>query len=568
MNRYEWNRSLIEPFTRMSLWGIRYDAAAAASMRAELSPQVWAKQAAVDALLGVVLPPSTEALLSAIGTKCCHSVKLRKQLKGYKEMRPVVLPDGTPKVNAKGKAVRKAYEVPPRALSWALLAEVANMAGAEVLPHLRELSEAAASPARDAEIASLLGLSLNVESPDQVIEALDRLGLPAKWKRGARRDDDPESGRTADEEALLDLFMRTGHPITKAILEARGARGALSWLDTTLPSADGRIRCSFSNPGSETGRVLTRGWHDRTGGNLQAVSAAPINFRRLLCADPGYSMAQCDLKGADGWTVAARCAQQGDPTMLLDLQAGIRIPSLLSLLMGGACFASNFDRAELRRLCKAVVKDWRDYAFKKAQHLSNYLGSPQLIRRETVRESWSETGTPMDPGLEFCKRVQALYLARYWGLRRWWDDCERQVRRVGTLEGASGQVREFLSRRWTGEGAAKRLDHSTLKEVVASEPQMLTTYATNLALWRLWSDPHNWPNGKVGDPRSTPYVQPLLQIHDAILVQFRQEHTAAAGRKLVEWFSNSIRIGNITVTIPVDAKHGPNWGSCDQLFPL
>lgn len=24
MNRYEWNRSLIEPFTRMSLWGIRY----------------------------------------------------------------------------------------------------------------------------------------------------------------------------------------------------------------------------------------------------------------------------------------------------------------------------------------------------------------------------------------------------------------------------------------------------------------------------------------------------------------------------------------------------------------
>lgn len=23
MNRYEWNRFLIEPFTRMSLWGIR-----------------------------------------------------------------------------------------------------------------------------------------------------------------------------------------------------------------------------------------------------------------------------------------------------------------------------------------------------------------------------------------------------------------------------------------------------------------------------------------------------------------------------------------------------------------
>lgn len=564
MNRYQWNRSLIEPFTRMSLWGLRYDSVLAASMRAEQLPRAWAAQAVVDEIAGVALPPSTEALLSAVGEAHCHSVKLRKQLKGYKEMRPVLTADGFPKVNAKGKPVRKAYEVPPRSLSWELLRETANLAGSEPIARLRDLAESEPSASARAEMASLLGLSINVESPDQVIDLLDRLGLPAKWKRGARRDDDPDAGRTGDEEALLELFIRTSHPITKAILEARGIRGSISWLDSTRPSVDGRMRCSISNPASETGRVLTRQWHDRTGGNLQATSKP---FRHLFRADPGCVMAQWDLKNADGWTVAARCALQGDPTMLEDLKAGIRIPSLLALMMGGAHFPSGFDRAELRRLCKTVTKDWRDIAFKVGQHGSNYGGSPQLIQRTTVKETWFATGTPMDPGLPFCQQVQGHYHGRYWGIKRWWNDCERQARRTGTLECASGQVREFLSRRWVGEGANRRLDHSTLKEFIASEPQAVTTFVTNLALWRLWRDPHNWPDGRVGDPHLTPYVQPLLHVHDSLLVQFREEHLAVAGKKLAEWFNNPLRIGNITISIPVESGWGPSWGECDQPFP-
>lgn len=360
MNRYEWNRSLIETFTSMSLTGIAYDREGASAMRASLTPAAWSAQARVDEIAGVALPASTEALLAAAGAQHCHSVRLRKHLRGYKEMRPALAVDGSPKLNAKGKLVRKAFEVPPRPLSWELLRETANLAGLEPLARLRCLAEAEQCAATRAEIASLLALGVNVESPDQVIATLDRLGLPAKFKRGARVDGDDAAGRTSDEEALLDLFLKTAHPITKALLEARGIRGALSFLANMQVDPDGRIRCSFANPGSETGRVLTRTWHSGSGGNLQAVSAAPINFRTLLRAEPGHLMAQCDLKGADGWTVAARCAQLGDRTMIDDLTAGIRIPSLLSLLMGGASFPASMPRAELRALCKAVAKDWRD----------------------------------------------------------------------------------------------------------------------------------------------------------------------------------------------------------------
>lgn len=568
MNRYQWNRSLIEPFGYMSRTGIRYDAAEAASMRSTLLPQVWTKQAAVDALCGVALPDSTTGLLEAAAAQCCHKVKLRTALKGKTVRVAALNPDGSPRCNKKGKPLTEKLEICGRALSWALALETANANQHEVLARVRDLAEGPQSDASRAELASLLGLSVNVESPDQVIELLDRLGLPAKWKRGARDADDPDAGRTGDEEALLELFLSTGHPITKALLEARSVRGALSWLDTTLPSADGRIRCSISNPGSETGRVLTRQWHDRTGGNLQATSAAPFNFRRLLAADPGHLMAQCDLKSADAWTVAARCAQLGDPTMLRDMQAGVRIPSLIALIMAGERIPT--DHAELAKLCKTVKRDWRDYAFKKGTYLSFYMGSASLIRRETVRESWSETGTPIDPGLAFCKEVQEHVLRRYWGLKNWWADCERQVRRTGTLEGASGQVREFLSRRWAGEGASKRLDHSCHKEVVATEPQMVTTYATNLALWHLWTDPENWPPAGQAEVRPDlrcPAVQPLLHVHDALLTQFPEYLLAWAGAKLTGWFSNPIRIGNLSITIPVECGWGPNWGECKQLFP-
>lgn len=565
MNRYQWNRSLIEPFTRMSLWGIRWDTPGAAAMRSSLLPQLWERQAAVDSLTGVALPSSTEGLLEAAALKCCCIVPLRKQRKGYKEMRPVLADDGSPVLKKDGKVKRAAFQVPPRDLSWALLAETAKLGGAETLASLRTLSEVNASPARDAEIASLLGLSLNVESSDQVIETLDRLGLPAKFKRGKRDPDDPDAGRTADEEALLELFIATGHPLTKAILEARSLRTALSWLDSMQVDEDGRVRCSFNGVGSETGRVLTRVWHSGSGGNLQAVSKEPINFQKLLIPDQGMRMGKHDLKTADAWTAAARCALCGDNTMMLDLQAGIRLPSLLSLLMKGVALPS--DREQLRKLCKREKDEcppedkWRDHTYKQGIYLSFYMGSANLIRRGTVRESWFATGAPVDPGLEFCKRVQELVLRRYWGLKSWWADVERQVRHNGTLTGASGQTREFMSRRWSGEGANRRLDHSTHKEAIATEPQMNTTFANNLALWRMWSDPCNWPSGIVGDGR--PIVQPMLHIHDAILEQHPVDREAWTAEQVTRWFANPLRLGAITLVIPVESKFGDAWGSCE-----
>lgn len=569
MNRYHWNLALVETFHDISAHGVRYDAARARQWERDLAPRVWEAQARVDATADVAMPSSMEGLMTTVGAQCCHAVKLRRALHGYKAKVPLPLAEQTK------RRKNMTVVVAPRELSWALLGETANAEQGPVIRRARTLAEGEQTDSARAELAALLGLGVNCESPIQVIGLLDRLGLPPKWKRGFRPqtvDGDEEgsstNGRTSNEEVLLELFIRTGHPVTKAVLEARSVRTALSWLESMATDEDGRIRCCYRNPGSETGRVLAKEFYTGSGGNLQAVTEGGgglPNFRELFMADPGHEFFRADLRGADGWTVAARCALLGDPTMLEDLRAGVRIPSLLALMLAGQPVAE-WDRTHLVAECKRVVKDWRDYAYKKGQHLSNYMGSSALIRRETVRESYAETGTPVDPGLAFCDSIQDAYMRRYVGLSAWWQDVERQLKSGGgTLSAASGQVREFMARRWLkNKWGQTVIDHEVHKEAVAHEPQSVTTFATNLALWRMVTDPENRrPDGALR-------VRPLLQTHDELAGQYLAGDREWAHAFIRRCFGNVIRFhgarGAVAVVIPFGGGWGASWGAAKAAF--
>jgi len=99
----------------------------------------------------------------------------------------------------------------------------------------------------------------------------------------------------------------------------------------------------------------------------------------------------------------------------------------------------------------------------------------------------------------------------------------------------------------------------TWKEYLADEPQENTTYATNLALYNLWNDPDN-RNG------SSLRIEPLHQVHDALIGQFRIEDTAFAVAKLHAWFANPLRIANVEITIPFEGAYGPSWGELGEKY--
>lgn len=570
LDRYHFNLSLIEPLNYASQRGVLYDTERAEQLRAQLAPQAWEAQSEVDRLAGIEPLATPEAILEAASAALCNKVQLRKRLHGYKQRVSVLAEDGTP-VLKRGKPAHRNEPIAPRALSWTLCLEVPNKDCSGPLRRIKELSENP-TPAAHAEINALLDRGLNVKSSgesSQVVACLNRLGLPPVFKRGTRKvaPDNPDAeaapSQSKDQEALLGLFLKTGHPITTAILRVMALRGRLQELDRGV-SSDGRIRCSFTVLGTETARITSHKWLDGSGGNLQTVPKEPVNFRTLYRADPGHLWWRVDLTGADLWTVACRVASLGDRTMLEDLLAGIRIPSLVGLLMEGYA-TKGLDRAAIKADCityrariKASGEGWKDTLWKKASHLTNYGGKPARIRQGVIEDSYSETGTPVDPGKALCEQVQRLYLTRYWGLPRWWSDVSGKILRTGCLEMANGQIREFLSRRPRNG----RLDDETRREALAAEPQTMTTYAANLATDKLWNDPENWPGGTVSN--GDPTIQVLLFVHDELSGQCPVEQRPFLAAKTHAAFDNELVIGRERIRIPFAGSTGPSWGECKE----
>jgi DNA polymerase I-like protein with 3'-5' exonuclease and polymerase domains len=137
-------------------------------------------------------------------------------------------------------------------------------------------------------------------------------GYPAQYKK--------ENGRktesyTTDVEAILSLRRKLPNdPFLNGILRHRHLEGRIETL-SILPDPDGRVRCGYNVVGTETGRLTCYTSPTGAGANLQTITKS---LRGNYLADPGYDFFQCDLAGADGWTVAAHCARLGDPTMLED----------------------------------------------------------------------------------------------------------------------------------------------------------------------------------------------------------------------------------------------------------
>jgi hypothetical protein len=166
-----------------------------------------------------------------------------------------------------------------------------------------------------------------------------------------------------------------------------------------------------------------------------------------------------------------------------------------------------------------------------------------------------------------CEKLKEAFFSRYRGIRLWHDWVARRLRERPVLIAASGQVRQFFGRR-----------DEILTKAVAFEPQANTTYATNLALLKLWTDPENHSiRGICQDNRAQTQtrdmqsnrriylrIEPLHQVHDAVCGQFRKEDTAWATAKIKSYFDNPLKIAGQSITIPFEGGFGPSWGNLKE----
>lgn len=407
------------------------------------------------------------------------------------------------------------------------------------------------------ELEDLCKVSLNVDSSKQLIPYFyETLKLPVQYS-----NDKENPKPTTDYEALLKLSKecqkKPNDPrlaIIHSCIEIRSLSTRQQMLAISA-DRDGRIRCGYNIVGSNTGRISCYESPTGSGYNLQTIpnytnrTDAPggiLGDRDLFLADPGYWFFQCDLKGADGWTVAAYAAMLGDDTMLQDYYAGLKPANILALMLRGKTIPQ--DRNELRALSKQIGKDdWDYFACKRVQHGCSYLEGALTVSRNILKDSEGKLAMSVPE----CENLKGLFFTRYPGIKRWHAWVAQRLSERPVLVAASGQVRQFFGR-----------PDEILTKAVAFEPQANTTYATNKAMYNLWMDREN--RMVAHDRRNTLRVEPLHQVHDALCGQFKKEDTAWSVDKIKSWFNNPMTIAGFNITIPFDGAYGKSWGETTE----
>lgn len=443
--------------------------------------------------------------------------------------------------------------------------------GRRAAEHVKKAEEELAGLITEIDKVTLpiLGHSFNVKSSDDKCWYLyDHL----KLKPYARY------GITSKELVLQKYFKKTHDATLQRIIRAVNLRTRISDIAKLAPSDDGRLRTAYNLVATSTGRsnstassiaritVSKKGIidHEFDGTNMQNVT----HSLRDVCIPDADDMLfwQADLRGADAWTVAADLAALGHPHMLNDLIAGVK-PSKLLLRMldileshGDPSAIARLNSIDAKAECDKVIipegmlpdgrpADWKYISMKRVQHGTNYDGKEETISDTIFKDS----DGAIDVLPSEIAKYQMLYKLRYNTSARSQWMRKHLAETGGVLQTACG-----IRRRFFGIRTISFIDDDIIREALASEPQANTTYCTNLALKRLWDDLTN--RRKSG----ALFVEPLLQVHDALAGQFPARLRDYAKQKLQEWFTNPLTIHGIRVVIPVDIKVGPNWGECKQ----
>ncbi len=501
---YRFNMTLLNPLMYMENRGIRYDITAAKQCLTDVNKHLYALQSSLDHLAGV-----------GFDFQHMDRVSRARTIMGFKR-NPMV--------------PKKDYE--------------------EDYDRVIEILEKETSTVDEqGYVSSVLGTTMNLKSPMFKEFIYDKLGLPKQYKTDPKTREEKLS---TDYISLLQIQKKQPHQVVDIALELSMLRTRSQMLEISADK-DGRVRCGYNIVGTETGRLTCYTSPTGSGYNLQTIPSKdkskpdghPLRngMRHLFQADPGHYMFQCDLSGADGWSIGANLAALGDRTMLDDLRFKIKPAARICyMLRHGNTALAGKSREEIKLLLKEVKSDdWDYFACKQGIWGTCYLMGPDKLSLIIAIQSEGKRWLTRNEVKDFQNAVFTAYR-----IRLWHDAMKRKLDKEPVIVSASGHKRRFFGR--PGE---------TLGQALSHEPQAVTTYATNLAMYRLWTDKENRIGSKLR-------IEPLHQVHDALIGQFKTEDLEWAKVKIKQWFDNPLIIAGQQLTIPYEGNYGTTWADLDK----
>lgn len=357
-----------------------------------------------------------------------------------------------------------------------------------------------------------IGETVDWRSPQQLCKFFyDDLELPVVWSIRP----DGSRARTVDRKALekLEHYMYA-EPIIRHLYALRDLGKKTSFLKTAIDN-DGRLRTSFNIAGTTTGRLASSYSDFGTGTNLQNVEN---RLRSVFVADPGYKFCNIDLEQGDSRGVGAiHWNLFRDPSYLDACESGD-----LHTTVAAAAFRDISNRSD------ADKPFYRNFSFRDAAkrlgHGTNYQGQPEKMARETH--------IPYADVAAF----QAAYLKQFPAFKLWWRYVEESLRDTRKLTTILGRQRYFFGH---------HRDPDTIRAAIAYEPQSITADTIDRGLLALWRSNR---------------VQLLLQVHDSVLFQFREELEDEIVPWAIRTIEQVVRLKDARdFIIPAEAKVGWNW---------
>ena len=347
---------------------------------------------------------------------------------------------------------------------------------------------------------------------------------------------------TVNEDALLRLKTNFyAEPIINHILKLRGLEKAAQFLATKLDS-DGRMRARWNIAGTVTGRLSSESTDFGTGTNNQNI-ARPL--RRPFIPDPGFKFCNVDLEQADARNVGAICWE-----LFLDSHgqdfAGAYLDACESgdlhtktCMLGWPDLPWTGDLAHDKKHVAEVPAHrgmtYRDLA-KRLGHGTNYDG---------LMSVGQATHLPMKQIKEF----QARYFAGFPCIKAWHEWVQEQL-------DTTRQITTLYHRRRTFFGRPN--DKKVFREALAFAPQSMTGDEMNAGWLRLWRS----------DPYREGRIQVLNQVHDSLLIQYREEDEDWIVPFIIDTLTERLELkGGREFVMPVEAAIGWNWAYASKANP-
>lgn len=335
---------------------------------------------------------------------------------------------------------------------------------------------------------------------------------------------------TCDRDALEKIegyFIAT--QIVKHIVTLRELMKKMSMLKTEIDN-DGRIRTSYNIAGTNTGRLSSSFSEFGTGTNLQNIEES---LRSVFIADPGYKLAYLDAEQGESRVVGAIEGNLFGDWRYLDACEGGDLHTTVARLVWPE-HGWTGDLATDRALAEQPFYRHYDRRFmcKKVGHGTNYGGRPRTLAAQAKVD------------VKLIEDFQPKYFRAFPAHQRWHGWVEGQLHQHGHLITLTGRKRWFFGR---------RNDDTTIREAIAYDPQGSLADILNRGMLQVW---------RLLD------CQLLMQIHDAILVQYPEEKEDEVIGKIQERLRVPIglREGREFI-IPFGVATGWNWGKYSEENP-